>query len=168
MTNCSLRSNPRQETSKQYFSRCWERSLGGGFTHFGKKIRERTKFLEVPGRESEFSRTSGERKRRPAYGGERWNYDRHMANCGWRGVPHRLGDTHQGTDSGQPESDLALRMRTEPQQTAPLRLVRTDPSRTVTIQNGARGYVRVVHPLECVSHAIYQGNSIIFGSFSSK
>ena len=38
MTNRRWRSNPRQETSKQYFSRCWKRSLGGGFTHSGKKI----------------------------------------------------------------------------------------------------------------------------------
>ena len=42
-TNSRWRSNPRQETSKQYFSRYWKRSLGGGFTHSGKKIREQTK-----------------------------------------------------------------------------------------------------------------------------
>ena len=42
-TNRRWRSNPRQENSKQYFSRCWKRSSGGGFTHSGKKIREQTK-----------------------------------------------------------------------------------------------------------------------------
>ncbi|XP_022945186.1 uncharacterized protein LOC111449505 [Cucurbita moschata] len=64
MTNSHWRSNPRQETSKQYFSQCWKRSSGGGIHSFRQENPRTDKVLEVLGRESDENQslvlTSGE------------------------------------------------------------------------------------------------------------